>query len=35
MPTYIKLIDWALKDNEAAVVLSATTYPDATFTVYQ
>ncbi|KAF7330931.1 hypothetical protein MVEN_02432900 [Mycena venus] len=35
MSTYIKLIDWALKDQEAAVVLSATTYPDATFTIYQ
>ncbi|KAJ7589045.1 S-adenosyl-L-methionine-dependent methyltransferase [Mycena floridula] len=35
MSTYIKLIDWALKDKKAAVVLSATTYPDATFTPYQ
>lgn len=35
MPTFIKTVDWALKDRNAAVVLSATCYPDATFTSYQ
>ncbi|KAK0190505.1 S-adenosyl-L-methionine-dependent methyltransferase [Armillaria mellea] len=35
MPTFIKKVDWALKDHNAAVVLSATCYPDATFTSYQ
>ncbi|KAI9056782.1 S-adenosyl-L-methionine-dependent methyltransferase [Trametes sanguinea] len=28
MPTYIKQIDWALKDDRATVVLTASTYPD-------
>ncbi|KAI0667899.1 S-adenosyl-L-methionine-dependent methyltransferase [Trametes maxima] len=31
MPTYIKQIDWALKDDRAAVVLSATTYPEVSY----
>ncbi|PBK66981.1 S-adenosyl-L-methionine-dependent methyltransferase [Armillaria solidipes] len=35
MPTFIKTIDWALKDGNAAVVLSATCYPDAMFSPYQ
>ncbi|KAK0444332.1 S-adenosyl-L-methionine-dependent methyltransferase [Armillaria borealis] len=35
MSTYIKIIDWALKDRNSAVVLSATCYPDTTFTPYQ
>ncbi len=35
MPTFIKTVDWALKDRNAAVVLSATCYPDTTFTSYQ
>ena len=30
MPTYIKTIDWALKDDRAAVVLTATAYPEGT-----
>ncbi|KAJ6489610.1 S-adenosyl-L-methionine-dependent methyltransferase [Mycena vitilis] len=35
MPTYIAKIDWALKSKEAAVVLTATTYPEKTRTRYQ
>ncbi|KAI1790039.1 S-adenosyl-L-methionine-dependent methyltransferase [Ganoderma leucocontextum] len=30
MQTYIRTIDWALKDDRAVVVLSATTYPEGT-----
>ena len=30
MPTYIKTIDWALKADRAAVVLTATSYPEGT-----
>ncbi|KAF7308840.1 hypothetical protein MKEN_01083900 [Mycena kentingensis (nom. inval.)] len=35
MPTYISKIDWALKDKDSAVVLTATTYPEHRFTRYQ
>ncbi|KAJ6609041.1 cyclopropane fatty acid synthase [Mycena sp. CBHHK59/15] len=35
MPTYIAKIDWALKDKNSAVVLTATTYPESTHTRYQ
>ncbi|KAL1949852.1 hypothetical protein VTO73DRAFT_8733 [Trametes versicolor] len=35
MPTYIRQIDWALKDNRAAVVLSATTYPECSYSRLQ
>lgn len=35
MSAYIKKIDWALKEKDAAVVISATAYPDATFSPYQ
>lgn len=35
MPTYIRQIDWALKDDRAAVVLSATTYPECSYSRLQ
>ncbi|KAJ7116068.1 S-adenosyl-L-methionine-dependent methyltransferase [Mycena epipterygia] len=35
MPAYISKIDWALKDKNSAVVLTATTYPEKTRTRYQ
>ncbi|KAK7040799.1 hypothetical protein VNI00_009705 [Paramarasmius palmivorus] len=35
MKKYLKVIDWALKDKDAFVVLSSTTYPEATYTPYQ
>ncbi|KAJ7180734.1 S-adenosyl-L-methionine-dependent methyltransferase [Mycena filopes] len=35
MPTYLAKIDWALKNKNSAVVLTATTYPEKTRTRYQ
>ncbi|KAJ6468284.1 S-adenosyl-L-methionine-dependent methyltransferase [Mycena sanguinolenta] len=35
MKTYLKNIDWALKDDRAAVVLTASTYPENSHTRYQ
>lgn len=35
MPAYIRAIDWALKDHRATVVLTATSYPDASFSPFQ
>ncbi|KAF9645341.1 cyclopropane fatty acid synthase [Thelephora ganbajun] len=33
--TYFKLVDWALKDKNAAVVVTATTFPEARYRTYQ
>ncbi|KAG7447607.1 uncharacterized protein BT62DRAFT_918875 [Guyanagaster necrorhizus] len=35
MPTFIRTIDWALKDGIVAIVLSATCYPDSMFSPYK
>lgn len=35
MATYLRQIDWALKNSDAGVVISATTYPEWTFTPLQ
>ncbi|KAK7680560.1 hypothetical protein QCA50_016342 [Cerrena zonata] len=35
MSTYISKIDWALKNERAAVVLTATCYPESFYTPYQ
>ncbi|KAJ7072954.1 S-adenosyl-L-methionine-dependent methyltransferase [Mycena amicta] len=35
MPTYLSKIDWALKEQNSAVVLTATTYSEHNFTKYQ
>jgi len=35
MSTYLKQIDWALKDERATVVLSSSAYPECSYTPYQ
>ncbi|KAK7684541.1 hypothetical protein QCA50_012488 [Cerrena zonata] len=35
LPTYFKQIDWALKSDRAAVVMTASVYPEATYTPHQ
>ncbi|KZS91158.1 cyclopropane fatty acid synthase [Sistotremastrum niveocremeum HHB9708] len=35
MKKYLRLIDWALKDDRSSVVLTASTYPERTYTPYQ
>ncbi|KAK7005840.1 S-adenosyl-L-methionine-dependent methyltransferase [Favolaschia claudopus] len=35
MRRYLQQIDWALKDDRASVVLTASTYPESSYTPYQ
>ncbi|KAI0031300.1 CFS1-like protein [Vararia minispora EC-137] len=35
LPDYFKIIDWALKSDRAAAVVTATTQPDSRFTTFQ
>lgn len=35
MSTYLRQIDWALKDDRASAVLTGATYPEPTHTTYQ
>lgn len=35
MAKYVSVIDWALKTERAAAVLSASTYPEGTYSAYQ
>lgn len=35
MAKYVSVIDWALKTDRAAAVLSASTYPEGTYSAYQ